>query len=144
MMVANYGANFLNNHFRFADTSASWSYRFEFGPPVLADAIMDLGAEFKVSIAVSEKGDEDDYVVVLEEKDHIHNLANKEVRTVKFSDHFDEPSKTLWVKFEDSIPQDGWGPYLDSFTLEYSVGAAVKAAGKLASTWAKIRAGRKG
>ncbi len=135
-MVADFGAGFTNNHFRFADMNAFWIYKFEFDKPVMATAIMDLGAEFKVSIAISDTGEKNDYVVVLEEKNHVHNLANKEVRTVEFSDFFEKPSRTVWLKFEDNITQDGWGPYLDSFTLEYTVSAAIKTAGKLATTWA--------
>lgn len=139
-MVADFGAGFTNNHFRFADMNAFWKYKFEFDKPVIATAIMDLGAEFKVSIAISEKGEKDDYVVVLEEKNHVHNLANKEVRKIEFSDSFDKPGKIVWIKFEDSLPQDGWGPYLDSFTLEYAFSAAIRMTGKLSTTWASVKA----
>lgn len=139
-MVADFGAGFTNNHFRFADMVTFWIYKFEFNEPVTATAIMDLGAEFKVSIAISKKGEDDDYVVMLEEKNHVHALENKKVRTIKFSDDFKKPSKTVWIKFEDSLPQDGWGPYLDSFTLEYTVGQSVEFISKLATTWTSIKA----
>jgi len=138
-MVADFGAGFTNNHFRFADMNAFWIYKFSFDKPVIASAIMDLGAEFKVSIAISENGEKDDYVVVLEEKNHVHNLANKEVREIEFSDSFNKPSRTIWIKFEDSLPQDGWGPYLDSFTLEYAFSAAIKTTAKLTTTWSSIK-----
>ena len=49
------------------------------------------------------------------------------------------PGKKAWIKFEDSIPADGWGAYLDVFTLEYTLGVSVEPAGKLATTWSKIR-----
>lgn len=139
-MVADFGAGFTNNHFRFADMAVFWIYKFEFDGPVTATAKMDLGAEFKVSIATTSRVDEESkYIVVFEEKKHIHALENKEVKTIKFSDYFKNPGNTIWIKFEDSIPQDGWGPYLDSFTLEYSVGRSVESIGKLTTAWGRIK-----
>ena len=140
-MVADFGAGFTNNHFRFADMAVFWIYKFEFDGPVMATATMDLGAEFKVSIATSRSGEEPDYIVVLEEEDHVHALENKEVRTIESREYFKNPGNTLWIKFEDAIPQDGWGPYLDSFTLEYTVGYSVEPIAKLSVTWGRIRTG---
>jgi hypothetical protein len=139
-MVADFGAGFTNNHFRFADMAAFWIYRFGFDKPVAATAIMDVGAEFKISIAIRE----DEYQVVLEEKKHVHDLVNKKVRTVVFGDTFKKPGKTLWMKFEDSLPQEGWGPYLDSFTLEYTEGLSVNPRGRLTTTWGHIKHSIKG
>ena len=116
-----------------------WVYKFEFDGPANATAKMDLGAEFKVSIGTSNGDKEPEYVVVFEEENHAHALENKEIRTIDFGDYFKNPGDTLWIKFEDSIPQDGWGPYLDSFTLEYTVGFSVEPAGKLITTWSRIK-----
>jgi hypothetical protein len=138
-MVADFGAGFTNNHFRFADMAVFWIYKFEFDKSVIATAKMDLGAEYKVSIAMSDMGEEGDYVKVLEEKNHVHDLKNKGIKEIKFTDYFKAPSRKIWIKFEDSIPADGWGPYLDSFTLEYTLGQAVESTGKLATIWSKIK-----
>lgn len=138
-MIADFGGGFNGDHFRFADTNAFWIYKFEFDRTVNAVAKIDISAEYKVSIAMSDAGQVDDYIVVLEEKAHIHNRANREVKTIKYSDFIKSPGKKAWIKFEDSIPADGWGAYLDVFTLEYTLGVSVEPAGKLATTWSKIR-----
>jgi len=138
-MIADFGAGFNGNHFRFADGATFWIYKFEFDRAVIATAIMDLAAEYKVSIAMSDMGDEGDYVLVLEEKKHVHATENKGIKTVKFSDYFKSPSRKAWIKFEDSIPADGWGPYLDTFTLDYTLGQPVESKGKLANTWGNIK-----
>ncbi len=57
-MVADFGGGFTGNHFRFADMSVFWIYKFEFDAPATVTATMDLGAEFKVSIAMSNSGEE--------------------------------------------------------------------------------------
>jgi hypothetical protein len=55
-MVADFGAGFTNNHFRFADMAVFWICKFEFDKSVIATAKMDLGAEYNVSIAMSDMG----------------------------------------------------------------------------------------
>jgi hypothetical protein len=121
--------------------SVFWIYKFEFEAPATVTATMDLGAEFKVSIAMSNSDEEPEYIVVFEEENHVHDLGNKEVRTIEFSDYFKEPGNTAWVKFEDSLPEDGWGPYLDSFTLDYTLGLSVESIGKISATWGRIKTG---
>jgi hypothetical protein len=119
-MVQDFGQGFLNNHFRFADGSAYWIYKFTFPTNrVRAVAKLDLGAEFKVSVS----NDELNYTVELEEREHIHALQNKKVYEINLDKYFGPTNKTkaIWIKFEDNIPSDGWGPYLDSFTLEYEL-----------------------
>ena len=143
-MVADFGGGFNNNHFRFADMAAFWVYKFEFDAPATAIATMDLGAEFKVSIDVARAGQDPDYVVALEEENHTHAMENKEIRIIEYSDYFENPGNTVWIKFEDSIPQDGWGAYLDSFTLEYTLGQPVESAGKLITAWSRIKTGGSG
>jgi hypothetical protein len=138
-MIADFGAGFNGDRFRFADANAFWIYKFGFDKTVNATAKIDISAEFKISIAMSDEGQVDDYVVVLEEKNHVHDRVNREVKTIKFSDYFKTPSKKVWIKFEDSIPADGWGVYLDTFTLEYTLGLSVESAGKLATTWSRIK-----
>jgi len=138
-MVVDFGAAFNANHFRFADGDAYWIYKFDFNKSVMATAIMDLGAEFKVSIAISDLGEDDDYKIVMEEKKHTHGLENKKIYTIKWGDHFKIPTKRLWIKFQDSIREDGWGPYLDKFTLEYTLGQPVEPAGKLALSWGMVK-----
>jgi len=139
-MVADFGAAFLGDLFRFADGNTFWIYKFEFNRSVQAVVKIDISAEYKISIAMSDLGKPEDYIVVLEEKNHVHNRANREVKTIKYGDYFKAPGKKVWIKFEDSIPADGWGPYLDSFTLEYTLGVSVEPIGKLATTWSKIKA----
>lgn len=139
-MVADFGAGFNDNHFRFADMAVFWIYKFEFDVPVEATIKMDLGAEFKISIAMTRSDEEPNYVVVLEEKKHLHALENKDIKTIQFSDYFKSPGRIVWIKFEDSLPQDGWGPYLDSFTLEYTkLGFSVKPIRRLTTTWSSIK-----
>ena len=138
-MVADFGGGFTGNHFRFADMSVFWIYKFEFEAPATVTATMDLGAEFKVSIAMSNSDEEPEYIVVFEEENHVHDLGNKEVRTIEFNDYFRNPGNTAWVKFEDSLPEDGWGPYLDSFTLDYTLGLSVESIDKLSATWGRIK-----
>lgn len=138
-MIADFGAGFNGDHFRFADGNAFWIYKFQFDRAVNAVVKIDISAEYKISIAMSDSGDAGDYVVVLEEKNHVHNRANREVKTIKYSDTFKVPGKKVWIKFEDSLPADGWGPYLDTFTLEYTLGVSVEPAGKLATTWSAIK-----
>ena len=138
-MVADFGAGFNDNHFRFADMAVFWIYKFEFDRSVTATAKMDLGAEYKISIAMSDMGDAGDYVMVLEEKNHVHDLKNKGIKEIKYTNYFKSPSRKVWIKFEDSIPADGWGPYLDSFTLDYTLGLPVESLGKLATTWSRIK-----
>jgi hypothetical protein len=137
-MVADFGAAFNNNPFRFADAEAYWIYKFDFDKVVMATAIMDLGAEYKVSIAVSDLGNDEDYKVAMEEKNHVHDVANKKIYTVNYSDYFKAPSRKIWIKFQDSIPADGWGPYLDSFKLDYTLGQSVDYGNKLTATWGMI------
>jgi hypothetical protein len=138
-MIADFGAGFNGDHFRFADTNAFWIYKFEFDRTVNAVAKIDISAEYKVSIAMSDAGQADDYIVVLEEKAHVHDRVNRAVKTIKYSDFIKSPGKKVWIKFEDSILADGWGVYLDDFTLEYTLGVSVEPAGKLATTWSKIK-----
>jgi hypothetical protein len=45
---------------------------------------------------------------VLEEKNHVHASENKGIKEIKFTDYFKAPSRKIWIKFEDSIPADGW------------------------------------
>lgn len=138
-MVSDFGAAFTENHFRFADMNANWVYKFEFGAPAEVTVTMDLGAEFKVSIATSRADEEPEYVVALEEENQTHALQNKGEKIIEFSDYFENPGNTIWIKFEDSRPQDGWGPYLDSFSLEYTLGFSVDPTLKIATTWSKIK-----
>lgn len=140
-MVADFGAGFNANHFRFADGAAFWIYKFEFDGPVTATATMDISAEFKVSIATSNGGQEPDYIVVFEEENHVHDRGNREDRTIEFNEYFKNPGDTVWIKFEDSIQADGWGAYLDSFILEYTVGFSVEPADKSATTWGRVKTG---
>ncbi len=139
-MVTDFGAAFLGDLFRFADGNTYWIYKFEFNRAVQAVAKIDISAEYKISIAMSDAGNPEDYIVVLEEKNHVHNRANREVKTIKYGDYFKAPGRKVWMKFEDSIPSDGWGPYLDSFTLEYTLGVSVESTGKLTTTWGKTKA----
>lgn len=119
-MVQDFGTGFLNNHFRFADGSNYWIYKFDFPTNRVRGVIkMDLGAEFKISLSNDGIG----YTVELEEREHVHDLRNKKIYEIKLDKYFGpgNKSKSIWIKFEDNIPSDGWGPYLDSFTMEYEI-----------------------
>jgi NPCBM-associated, NEW3 domain of alpha-galactosidase len=99
---------------RFADGGNHYTYRFQLPSDVTGGTLtLDLGAEFKLSVSP----DNQTWRVVAFEPDHVHALGNRADRTFDLNDLRGD-SHTLYLRFEDSHVEDGWGAWLRHLKLE--------------------------
>ena len=98
--------------FRFADGTASVVYRFDVPASATAlAATVEMWNQFKVSASTSDG----DWQVVAQEDDPVRDASNRDDYTIDLSRF--AGAATVYLKFEDALPADGWGPAIRSIDL---------------------------
>ena len=98
--------------FRFADGTASVTYRFDVPATAAAlAATVEMWNQFKVSAS----SDGAAWQVVLQEDDPVRDASNRDEYAIDLSRF--AGASTVYLKFEDALPQDGWGPAIRSIDV---------------------------
>jgi hypothetical protein len=98
--------------FRFADGAASIVYRFDV--PAAARALaatVEIWNQFKVSAST----DAADWHIVLQEQDPVRDASNRDDYAIDLSRF--AGASTLYLRFEDALPADGWGAAIRSIDV---------------------------
>jgi hypothetical protein len=103
-------------HARFADNANHFTYRFALPADTTGGQLaLELGNEYLVKVST----DNENWTTVAEESDQIHDLANRGVLDFDLNGlRGGTTERTLYVRFEDSFPSDGWGAWLAHLTLD--------------------------
>jgi hypothetical protein len=99
---------------RYADGNTYWIYKFTLPPNVNGGTIaLDIGAEFDVRSSA----DGTSWSPLLNEPGHVHALENRGSRTFALND-LRAGGRTVYLRFADSHPEEGWGAWLARVKLE--------------------------
>jgi hypothetical protein len=97
---------------RFTDRQTSIVYGFLFAAGEPAAIEVDIDQQFRVSVS----HDGLDFEVLLEDDRDAHGLDNRALRTIDLGPHL-RADPRLFLKFQDSRPEDGWGARFRGLTL---------------------------
>jgi predicted alpha-1,2-mannosidase len=105
-----------DGHARFADNGSHFTYRFDIPADVTGGTLsLEIGNEFLVKVS----SDDQNWRTVLQETTEEHDLNNLAVRDLDLND-LRGTSRTLYVRVEDSKPDDGWGGWLAHLKLAFN------------------------
>jgi hypothetical protein len=109
---------YLGEGFRFADGSASVVYRFDV--PAGAEhlrATIEMWNQFEVSATTVDPATAiaDDWQVLLKEERQIRDAGNRDTYAADLSQF--AGASTVYLRFRDSFPQDGWGAAIRSVSV---------------------------
>jgi hypothetical protein len=103
----------FDGHGRFADAGNHYTYRFQLPADVTGGQLtIDIGAEYRVRAS----SDNTNWHDVVTETRRITDRSNQGEQTFDLND-VRQGSRTLYLRFEDSFPDDGWGAWLAHLKL---------------------------
>src|SRR4051794_8102209 len=116
-LFANNGSQF-DGQGRFADNNSSWTYKFDLPEGVNGVTVtMNVGAEYLISASP----DGSTWTKVAEEANHVHDRANEATRTFDLN-AVRGSGRTLYLRFQDSHTEDGWGAWLSHIRVDSTTG----------------------
>jgi hypothetical protein len=99
---------------RYADGGTYWIYKFTLPPTVNGGTVaLDIGAEFDVRSSATGST----WSPLVNEPGHVHALENRGWRTFALND-LRAGGRTVYLRFGDSHPEEGWGAWLARVRLE--------------------------
>ena len=104
-----------DGHGRFADAGNHYTYRFELPADVTGGKLtIDIGAEYLVRVS----SDNQTWREIARQTERITDRSNQgELPPFDLADLL-RGSHTLYLRFDDSFPDDGWGAWLAHVKLE--------------------------
>jgi len=99
---------------RYADGFGFWIYKFEFVPNSEGQITFLIDNQYKVSIS----NDGENYSPFLLSGYKGTDGQNKIERTLEISEYLINSSGTIFLKFEDEVPENGWGARLYSLKIK--------------------------
>lgn len=99
------------NH-RYADGPSSFTYKIDLEGKNKDYLIIDVCHDFKVEMSFDDK----DYFVILESPQDVHDDSNRGDKVVELKKYISD-QKTIYIKFSDRSPVNGWGSCLYSFYI---------------------------
>jgi hypothetical protein len=103
-------------HARFADNANHFTYRFTLPADATGGKLsLEMGNQYLVRVST----DNQTWTKIAEETRAIRDLSNRGVSEYDLNTlRGGNSERTLYVRFDDSQPDDGWGPWLAHLTID--------------------------
>ncbi|MFB9276572.1 hypothetical protein [Cohnella cellulosilytica] len=109
------GSYISDGDHRVADGAHSWVYRFNLDD---AETMLELEIDIANNYVVEASVNESVWNVVAQAASDIHDATNRQTLTLDLSSYLtSNSSNTVYVRFRDGSPTDGWGPSLYSVSV---------------------------
>ncbi len=109
------GSYIANGDRRVADGGQSWGYKFD-----LDDAATELEVQLDIAnnYVVEASVDKSVWTLEAQAASDVHDASNRQTIALDLSAYLTaNPSKTVYLRFRDGSPTDGWGPSLFSVSV---------------------------
>jgi hypothetical protein len=109
------GSYIAGGDHRVADGAQSWVYRFNLDD---AETTLELALDIANNYVVEASVDESTWTIVAQAPADVHDASNRETLALDLSSYLTgNPTNTVYVRFRDGSPTDGWGPSLYSVSV---------------------------
>lgn len=121
-LEADAGSYIADGDHRVADGTASWTYRFDLADTAAAlDVKLDVANNYKIEVSK----DKASWTTEATAPADIHDASNRATVELDLSAYLaGNPDKTVYVRFGDASPADGWGASLFGVGVNEDVPAA--------------------